>query len=85
MKGSRRRAKKNGAHTMTQIRAMFVEQDAKCNNSNCRACIKDYHERDHIMPIALGGSDNIDNIQLLCRSCNCRKGALHPDEWEKIR
>lgn len=84
-KASRRRAKMNGRHTVAEIRAMFAAQDGKCNNSNCRACLKDYNERDHIMPIALGGSDNIENIQLLCRSCNCRKGALHPDEWEKIR
>lgn len=81
-KMSRRRAKKNGRHTAAEIRTMHKNQDFKC--ANCRDCIKDKYDRDHIMPIALGGSDNIENIQLLCRACNLAKGALHPDEWAKI-
>lgn len=33
---------------------------------------------DHIMPLALGGNNNDNNMQLLCRPCNQSKHAKHP-------
>ncbi len=30
---------------------------------------------DHIYPWSLGGEDTLENLQTMCVSCNCRKGA----------
>lgn len=37
----------------------------------------DHIEKDHIRPIALGGTNSIGNIQPLCRKCNASKGARY--------
>lgn len=38
---------------------------------------------DHITPLAAGGTDDIENLQLLCAYCNLHKGTMHPLTFKK--
>lgn len=71
-----------GRHTAKDIESLFLRQGAKC--ATCKTSIRNGYDVDHIMPIALGGSNWPDNLQLLCQSCNRRKNAKHPEEWAKL-
>lgn len=51
-------------------------QQGKC--AICKIGIKSEVHLDHIMPLALGGTNTDQNTQLLCPRCNLRKGAKHP-------
>lgn len=65
-----------GAHTAVQVKALFIKQKGKC--AICKCGIENGYHRDHIVPLFRGGSNGIDNIQLLCRSCNQHKHARDP-------
>lgn len=82
--GRNKRARKRnaeGSHTKEEIATLFVTQRGKCANASCGTSIKAGYHVDHIMPLILGGSNYIRNIQLLCKPCNLRKHKKHPIKW----
>ena len=46
------------------------------DGAECQACgaVNDL-EIDHIEPVSRGGQSDMDNLQVLCKPCNLRKGA----------
>lgn len=53
----------------------LFEQLVKRDGALCVSCKANENlEVDHIVPVSRGGSDDLDNLQILCRSCNASKG-----------
>jgi len=64
----------SGSHTLSEWESLKNQHGNKC--AHCGA--KEPLTKDHIVPLSLGGTDDIKNIQPLCRSCNSRKWAKFP-------
>ena len=68
-----------GKLSADHIKAIVARQKGKC-----AACGKKTKlAMDHIMPLALGGSGHPHNFQGLCRSCNSKKHARHPIDFNQ--
>jgi len=76
LNGRRRvwRMQAGGSHNQDEWETLKAQY-----NWTCPSCGKQEPEikltEDHVIPLSKGGSDNIENIQPLCKSCNCKKHA----------
>lgn len=93
-RAANRRARKDrgltGARGSTRasrkLRATVLERDGH----RCHWCGAHADTDDHLIPLALGGSDAIDNHVASCRPCNAAKGDKAPEifaasEWLRRR
>lgn len=71
-----RKIKKNGnlgSHTLEQWNRLLDRYEGACPRCNIEVG-RHKLTRDHIIPVGQNGTDNINNIQALCKVCNSAKG-----------
>lgn len=83
----KRRAAKSGCEGSLSrdiVKRLMQLQRGKC--ACCHISLSESgHQLDHQMPLALGGANTDDNMQLLCPSCNSSKHAKHPVDFMQQR
>lgn len=75
----------DGRYRKEDVERLFELQKGQCANCTCSLIVdrKRFMHIDHIMPLALGGSNWPKNLQLLCSPCNLSKHKKHPLDWAK--
>lgn len=70
---NRRALEKNatGRHTAEDIKRLLAFKKQKC--ACCKQSVKNGYHVDHIIALAIGGSNDPHNLQILCPTCNTRK------------
>jgi 5-methylcytosine-specific restriction endonuclease McrA len=58
------------------INHLLVRQRGRC--AVCHTDAIEKHHLDHVIPLALGGTNNRGNFQLLCPTCNLSKSRIDP-------
>ena len=69
---SQKMATQDGTVTTTSLKELLKTQDNKCNMCKTELCNTNMH-LDHIIPLCLGGTHRLLNVQWLCARCNLTK------------
>ena len=70
--------------SLTEVRELLHKSyGKKCNYCSSILLINNM-VCDHIIPLSLGGSSTPNNLQMICRRCNTRKGPLNDTHFRKI-
>ena len=67
----------------THRHTLFGKQEGRCGGCRVAFPFRNFTV-DHVVPQSKGGSDHLDNLQLLCGACNSTKGARSQAEFIAI-
>lgn len=77
-----RKSGNGGTHTQTDVQTQYKRQKARC--FYCHKPLGEQYDIDHVVPLALGGSNGPENLVVACPLCNGRKHAKHPMDFAGI-
>ena len=79
--GYRRRQRRLDGWTPTaqQKVDLYFKADGKCRY--CNSPLGTDAQVDHAIPVARGGSNDMENLDLICPRCNQEKGDKTPEEY----
>lgn len=82
----KRRARIRGAEgTFSTAETMRIRKQQKDRCAYCRSGLKGLGHLDHILAVAMGGSNWPRNLQWLCAPCNLSKGARDASDFARSR
>lgn len=73
------RQRAGGEYTPQDIAELLLKQNGLC--VGCDADIRECYTIDHVVAVARGGSNNPENLQLLCSPCNSSKATKSQEQW----
>lgn len=68
-----------GSHTLADVLAQHTRQKGRCYW--CHEKVGEKYHVDHVVPLALGGSNGPENLVIACPACNQAKHAKHPMDF----
>lgn len=88
--------KTEGVFTKKEMRQKFeknkpqlMKELLKVKGFNCYICKKKLKENngtiDHVVPISLGGTNDVENLEFCCHDCNQLKSAQTEDEFSEFK
>lgn len=71
------------ASSIVYLESKNINQFSSCDFTceYCKSIISESYHLDHIVPISREGTNDLTNLAITCKKCNCSKSAYLLEEW----